>query len=174
MKTFAVNAGETATLAVTVLNGSSKYAVQLKGLETSGQLNSAGNHLVWTEANGATNPWTRQENTNPPYFTKHAGSNSGISWGGSPITYTFDLFVDASTPADYYDLVFDVAGVSGLWSQEERLDLQVLALLEGDLNGDGFVGIADLNIVLGNWNQNVPPGDALATRPATASSGSRT
>ncbi len=35
-------------------------------------------------------------------------------------------------------------------------------LLEGDLNGDGFVGIADLNIVLGVWNQNVTPGDLLA------------
>jgi hypothetical protein len=34
--------------------------------------------------------------------------------------------------------------------------------LIGDLDGDGFVGIADLNIVLGNWNQNVPPGDPLA------------
>jgi PEP-CTERM motif len=34
--------------------------------------------------------------------------------------------------------------------------------LVGDLDGDGFVGIADLNIVLGNWNQNVPPGDPLA------------
>jgi len=36
------------------------------------------------------------------------------------------------------------------------------ALLAGDLDGDGFVGIADLNIVLGNWNQSVPPGDPLA------------
>jgi hypothetical protein len=34
--------------------------------------------------------------------------------------------------------------------------------LLGDLDGDGFVGIGDLNIVLGNWNQNVPPGDPLA------------
>ncbi len=32
-------------------------------------------------------------------------------------------------------------------------------LLEGDLNGDGFVGVDDLNIVLVNWNQNVTPGD---------------
>jgi PEP-CTERM motif-containing protein len=32
----------------------------------------------------------------------------------------------------------------------------------GDLDGDGFVGIGDLNIVLGNWNQAVPPGDPLA------------
>ena len=31
--------------------------------------------------------------------------------------------------------------------------------IDGDLDGDGFVGINDLNMVLGNWNQNVPPGD---------------
>lgn len=34
--------------------------------------------------------------------------------------------------------------------------------LPGDLDGDGFVGIADLNIVLGSWNQSVPPGNPLA------------
>lgn len=36
------------------------------------------------------------------------------------------------------------------------------APLEGDLDGDGFVGISDLNLVLGNWNQTIPPGDLLA------------
>jgi GxGYxYP putative glycoside hydrolase C-terminal domain/GxGYxYP_N second domain/GxGYxYP third domain len=42
-------------------------------------------------------------------------------------------------------------------------DIRVTSLgIAGDLDGDGFVGIADLNIVLGNWNQNVPPGDPLA------------
>lgn len=34
--------------------------------------------------------------------------------------------------------------------------------LAADLDGDGFVGITDLNIVLGAWNQSVPPGNALA------------
>lgn len=34
--------------------------------------------------------------------------------------------------------------------------------IDGDLDGDGFVGIADLNIVLGAWNQAVPPGNPLA------------
>ena len=34
--------------------------------------------------------------------------------------------------------------------------------LEGDLDGDGFVGITDLNLVLSNWNLNVPPADAAA------------
>ena len=34
--------------------------------------------------------------------------------------------------------------------------------LDGDLDGDGFVGIDDLNLVLGNWNQSVPPANPLA------------
>ena len=34
--------------------------------------------------------------------------------------------------------------------------------LPGDLDGDGFVGIDDLNLVLANWNQNVPPANPLA------------
>jgi hypothetical protein len=36
----------------------------------------------------------------------------------------------------------------------------------GDLDSDGFVGIADLNIVLGNWNQLVFPGDPLGGDPS--------
>ncbi|GAB4188288.1 MAG: hypothetical protein Kow00105_02940 [Phycisphaeraceae bacterium] len=38
--------------------------------------------------------------------------------------------------------------------------------LVGDLDGDGFVGIADLNIVLGNWNANVTAGDPLQGDPS--------
>lgn len=34
--------------------------------------------------------------------------------------------------------------------------------LIADLDGDGFVGIADLNLILGSWNQAVPPGNPLA------------
>ena len=34
--------------------------------------------------------------------------------------------------------------------------------LTGDLDGDGFVGIGDLNLVLGNWNLDVPPANPLA------------
>ncbi|MEZ6193897.1 MAG: PEP-CTERM sorting domain-containing protein [Phycisphaerales bacterium] len=38
--------------------------------------------------------------------------------------------------------------------------------LTGDLDGNGFVGIADLNIVLGNWNQNVTAGDPMVGDPS--------
>ncbi len=34
--------------------------------------------------------------------------------------------------------------------------------IAGDQNEDGFVGLADLNIVLGVWNQNAPPADSRA------------
>ncbi|MEZ6192654.1 MAG: PEP-CTERM sorting domain-containing protein [Phycisphaerales bacterium] len=42
----------------------------------------------------------------------------------------------------------------------------MLALLTGDLEGDGFVGISDLNAVLGNWNQNVTPGSLIQGDPS--------
>ncbi len=38
--------------------------------------------------------------------------------------------------------------------------------LLGDVDGDGFVGISDLNIILGNWNQGSPPSVAVP-EPAT-------
>ncbi len=39
-------------------------------------------------------------------------------------------------------------------------------LAAGDVNADGFVGIEDLNTVLGAWNQNVTAGDWLAGDPS--------
>jgi Aspartyl protease len=42
------------------------------------------------------------------------------------------------------------------------LAISDVVLIHGDLDGDGFVGITDLNIVLSNWNQAVPPGNPLA------------
>lgn len=37
-----------------------------------------------------------------------------------------------------------------------EVTLSTVTALAGDLDGDGFVGIADLNIVLGEWNANPP------------------
>jgi hypothetical protein len=42
----------------------------------------------------------------------------------------------------------------------------ILSPTQGDLNRDGFVGINDLNTVLGVWNQNVTPGDPRAGDPS--------
>lgn len=35
------------------------------------------------------------------------------------------------------------------------------SFLDGDLDHDGFVGITDLNLILGNWNQTVPAGNQV-------------
>ena len=35
-----------------------------------------------------------------------------------------------------------------------------------DLNGDGFVGSADLDIVRGHWGERVTPGDLLSGDPS--------
>jgi sialidase-1 len=43
---------------------------------------------------------------------------------------------------------------------------KIITSLPGDLDGDGFVGISDLNIVLGNWNTNVAAGDPLLGDPS--------
>ncbi len=53
-------------------------------------------------------------------------------------------------PSGIVQQFFDVAPNQVLLAQE--------TYLPGDLNGDGFVGIEDLNIVLGNWNQSVVSG----------------
>jgi beta-glucanase (GH16 family) len=39
-------------------------------------------------------------------------------------------------------------------------------VLEGDVDGDGYVGIADLNIILGEWNLGTPPASAAIPEPA--------
>lgn len=59
------------------------------------------------------------------------------------------------------------SGLSTLFSGSLGLNLNFTGAsppvdLPGDLNGDGFVGIDDLNIILGSWNQTVPPGNPLA------------
>ncbi len=46
----------------------------------------------------------------------------------------------------------------------ESIEIRELTVtnLPGDLNGDGFVGLDDLDIILSNWNLDVPPADAAA------------
>jgi T5SS/PEP-CTERM-associated repeat protein len=60
----------------------------------------------------------------------------------------------------------DLSALGLTWDSTGLLTDGILSvvsnILAGDLNADGFVGIADLNIVLGAWNQTVPPADPSA------------
>ena len=52
----------------------------------------------------------------------------------------------------------DAAGLEDIgWTVVEPI-----VQLDGDLNNDGFVGLDDLDIVLGAWNQTVPPANSAA------------
>ena len=154
LKTFVVDpgaSGAVVTLSMQVVDGSDEYAAQLKRLETGGQVNDQANLLSWSEANDGGNTWTRHENNDPgPYFTKDNGSNGGINWGGSPITYSFDLFVDPATPADFYDLEFALGGKEGgRWYQDEHFYLQVIAGggLACDFNSSSTCDDADIDLL---------------------------
>ena len=46
-----------------------------------------------------------------------------------------------------------------------NLSQPMLEMVIGDLNGDGFVGVQDIDLVLTNWNQSVPAGSLLAGDP---------
>jgi len=52
------------------------------------------------------------------------------------------------------------------WINANLTDLPPPPIITGDLNGDGFVGVQDLDIVLGAWNQNVIPNSLLAGDPS--------
>jgi hypothetical protein len=112
LKVFDVIPGNTVKLPMEVLDGADVYAVELKGLTTAAVLNDAANKLVWSAANDAGNVWT-QRGTSTPYFTKDDGTDNGIVWTAQTTPYEFDLFVDASTPMDVYDLTFAVALSAG-------------------------------------------------------------
>ena len=79
---------------------------------------------------------------------------------GNPDGFDFVLFGDNTTTADYYPNTGE-AGAGG-----DLLGYLVNGPLAGDLDGDGFVGIGDLNVVLGAWNQTVAAGDPLAGDPS--------
>jgi HpiC1 cyclase/PEP-CTERM motif len=79
-------------------------------------------------------------------------------------------FTTGSTPVtDYQIRLVNLNQIDPLFPNADlevdfdnvRLDQDIIENF-GDLSGDGFVGIDDLNIVLGNWNQNVPPANPLA------------
>lgn len=166
LKTYKVTPGEVVTLSVRVLDGNNRFAVQLKDFEKPGRRDNSGNMLIWSPANEPGNVWTRQEVSNPPYFTKDNGANGGISGSLSPITYTFNLLVESGTPFDVYELVFAVPGRrSGVRIyQEEHFYIEVVQP-QFDFNDDGIVDCADVCMLVEHWHANEPRFD-IAPAPS--------
>jgi len=55
----------------------------------------------------------------------------------------------------------DGLGGANTFHDSNFLTFHRITTLDGDIDGDGFVGINDLNIILSNWNQNVPVANIL-------------
>jgi hypothetical protein len=120
----------------------------------------------------------------------------GAGWHRYHVTITpdsqlfeFDQDADGTIDAsnEYFDILTTAAGFnslrfggpSGISSADggahfDNISLDIIAAtsscgtlgLTGDLDCDDFVGITDLNIVLGAWNANVTPGVLLEGDPS--------
>ncbi|MEZ6190265.1 MAG: hypothetical protein R3C45_03140 [Phycisphaerales bacterium] len=80
-------------------------------------------------------------------------------------TYTL-IYTEKGVLAGMFEFVTGIAMYPGLVDVSYTANAVLVTLnwdfVPGDLDGDGFVGIADLNIVLSNWNQDVTPYDLLS------------
>jgi hypothetical protein len=103
----------------------------------------------------------------PNEFSPADGQEWTLAIFGDTDWFSDGSLVPDNLPATYSTLLvgfeFDAAGneVGAVFATVDTLTTFTPAPT-GDLDGDGFVGITDLNIVLGNWNQSVPPGNPLA------------
>lgn len=102
--------------------------------------------------------------SNPPLandqYHWQTGTTSFIPNGGAQETAMDPDIADGQ--AKQFTLL-DFAALSDVGWQVPDM---TAGTIEGDLDGDGFVGLADLDIVLGFWNQTVAPGDPLSGDPS--------
>ncbi|MCA9233694.1 MAG: ASPIC/UnbV domain-containing protein, partial [Planctomycetales bacterium] len=127
-----------------------------------------GNHWLYVELTGPSdnttglgaavyatiNEGTPQERT----LRREANTNAG-TFNQSDLPVHFGL--GGATLIDVLRIVWPNGRVQQLFdvSIDQYLNVDFGDLIDGDIDGDGFVGINDLNVVLGNWNQTVPIGD---------------
>ncbi len=91
----------------------------------------------------------------------YAATNNGDG------TWTLADNTVSPLPAGTYDVSVTATDTAGNIGVDGTTDeLTVIGPITGDLNGNGFVGIDDLNLILGNWNQTVTPGDPLQGDPS--------
>jgi Spherulation-specific family 4/PEP-CTERM motif len=130
----------------------------------SGELSIGADYLLqgssvfaFTGASPTTWGWsflgTQQSNASPDTDIETRIPRSLI---GNPDGFDFTLWGDNSAAAaDYYPN-----------EGSDGFRYLIDGPLAGDLDGDGFVGITDLNLILGAWNQTVTAGDTLAGDPS--------
>jgi hypothetical protein len=158
---FQVIPGEIRALQVEVMGlaAEDSYAVELRRLRSPGVVNAG--RMVYT--GDCTWP---EWGDNASYFTDPF---LGYKWGSGPTLFVFDLDVDITTPYDYYDLVFAVAGRRAdgtLFCGEEHFYCQAVTI-PGDLDQDRDVDLTDFTqfeaCISGPDNTTAPAGCAPQT-----------
>ena len=93
---------------------------------------------------------------------------SGTPYGLSELEIVHDLYLarkaypDDPTRQAQLDQVSQFLAQLDFTDAQQLLDLVngVASPIPGDINGDGYVGLDDLQSILDHWNQSVPTGDA--------------
>lgn len=116
----------------------------------------AGERVTFVTITPFDNPSGQLMNTLDPAIRMFdpSGAEVGFDDNSAADGKNAELSLTATLPGEY---VVQVTAPSG--TGEYVLRVNRTSFLIGDLTGDGFVGIEDLSIVLGNWNQTVPVGD---------------
>jgi len=87
---------------------------------------------------------------------------SGSSSAGSTSSLGLEFGLGLATEAFVHVHFPSGRTMSFLATADQYLLVDERAFLPGDLDGDGFVGINDLNLILTNWNKPIPPANPLA------------
>ena len=100
----------------------------------------------------------------PEHFVGNDTNGDGLPDG---LTQT-DFFLEIPATARYLALISvdDIDGTGNYADHSVWIDAQLRVIEPGDLNGDGFVGSGDLDIVRSFWGQAVTPGDLLSGDPS--------
>jgi len=118
-----------------------------------------------------TEEWTLTPNVDDP-----AGSMTVLAYSATPLAdgpgdllaIDYSIREDAPAGSTPLDLVQEQSYLNGGELTLSTVDgsVHVPATLSGDLNGDGFVGGDDLDIVRSHWGQYVTPGSLLSGDPS--------
>ncbi len=104
-----------------------------------------------------------------PYFTWYATDYELTTLPTEPL-YQGDVIGERGFMYRNEDLSFLLNDLTFIWQDDpfgnayygDLVYVTQIPHLPGDQDKDGFVGISDLNIVLGDWNNTVPPADPAA------------
>ncbi len=120
----------------------------------------------WADDVGTGIPDPNDQSMTPIFQT--FGASDIWTWSGSMTHNWYAVTEPGDYSATYQVYVGDTLGIINSAYTPAQVTFEftnTIQMLAGDLNTDGFVGIEDLNLVLGHWNQNTTKGDPLTGDP---------